>query len=131
MSDEGFEQGGDLLLLAAGKLRRGLEQGSSDNAALCPGQQCHPPALINCGQKQVEAFFKTGLIFFLLEISISSSRCWLGMNQSQRQRLRITAARFAEWLQAINYSPKTRVNYTRDVRVFLELRQSSQCSDDW
>ena len=42
------------------------------------------------------------------------------MNQSQRQRLKITAARFAEWLQAINYSPKTRVNYTRDVRAFLE-----------
>ena len=42
------------------------------------------------------------------------------MNQSQRQRLKISAARFAEWLQAINYSPKTRVNYTRDVRVFLE-----------
>lgn len=42
------------------------------------------------------------------------------MNQSQRQRLKITAARFAEWLQAINYSPKTRVNYTRDVRVFLD-----------
>src|SRR5882672_4882859 len=42
------------------------------------------------------------------------------MNQSQRQRLKITAARFSEWLQAINYSPKTRVNYTRDVRVFLE-----------
>jgi integrase/recombinase XerD len=42
------------------------------------------------------------------------------MNQSQRQRLKITAARFAEWLEAINYSPKTRVNYTRDVKVFLD-----------
>ena len=42
------------------------------------------------------------------------------MNESQRQRLKITAARFSEWLQAINYSPKTRVNYTRDVRVFLD-----------
>ncbi len=42
------------------------------------------------------------------------------MNQSQRQRLKIMAGRFAEWLQAINYSPKTRVNYTRDVRVFLD-----------
>jgi integrase/recombinase XerD len=30
------------------------------------------------------------------------------------------AERFSEWLQAINYSPKTRVNYTRDVRVFLD-----------
>jgi len=28
--------------------------------------------------------------------------------------------RFSEWLEAINYSPKTRVNYTRDVRVFLD-----------
>lgn len=42
------------------------------------------------------------------------------MNETQRQRLKIMAARFAEWLQAINYSPKTRVNYTRDVRVFLD-----------
>ena len=42
------------------------------------------------------------------------------MNESQRQRLKITTARFSEWLQAINYSPKTRVNYTRDVKVFLE-----------
>ena len=42
------------------------------------------------------------------------------MNQSQRQRLKITAARFSEWLQVINYSPKTRVNYTRDVKVFLD-----------
>jgi integrase/recombinase XerD len=30
------------------------------------------------------------------------------------------AGRFSEWLQAINYSPKTRVNYTRDVKVFLD-----------
>jgi site-specific recombinase XerD len=29
------------------------------------------------------------------------------------------AERFSEWLEAINYSPKTRVNYTRDVRLFL------------
>src|ERR1700687_1697415 len=78
------------------------------------------PTLWGCGQKQVEAFFKTDLIFFLLEISISCSRRWLQMNQSQRQPLKITAARFREWLQALNYSPKTRVNYTRDVKVFLE-----------
>jgi len=76
--------------------------------------------LWGCGQKQVEAFFKADLIFFLLEMSISSCRCWPAMNESQRQRLKIMAARFAEWLQAINYSPKTRVNYTRDVKVFLE-----------
>lgn len=42
------------------------------------------------------------------------------MNESQRQRLKIMAERFAEWLEAINYSPKTRVNYTRDVRIFLD-----------
>jgi len=32
----------------------------------------------------------------------------------------LLAERFDEWLAAINYSPKTRVNYKRDVRVFLE-----------
>jgi site-specific recombinase XerD len=42
------------------------------------------------------------------------------MNEAQRQRLKMMAARFAEWLEAINYSPKTRVNYTRDVKVFLD-----------
>jgi integrase/recombinase XerD len=41
------------------------------------------------------------------------------MNESQNQRLRIMAERFSEWLEAINYSPKTRVNYTRDVKLFL------------
>ncbi len=41
------------------------------------------------------------------------------MNESQQQRLKIMAERFSEWLEAINYSPKTRINYTRDVRVFL------------
>jgi integrase/recombinase XerD len=30
------------------------------------------------------------------------------------------AERFSEWLEAINYSPKTRVNYTRDVRLVLD-----------
>jgi len=42
------------------------------------------------------------------------------MNESQRQRLKIMAERFSEWLEAINYSPKTRVNYTRDVKIFLD-----------
>ena len=41
------------------------------------------------------------------------------MNESQSQRLKIMAERFSEWLEAINYSPKTRVNYTRDVKLFL------------
>jgi len=30
------------------------------------------------------------------------------------------AERFSEWLDAINYSPKTRVNYNRDVKLFLD-----------
>jgi len=42
------------------------------------------------------------------------------MNEAQRQRLILLAERFSEWLAAINYSPKTRVNYRRDVRIFLE-----------
>ena len=41
------------------------------------------------------------------------------MNENQRQRLKLMAERFSEWLEAINYSPKTRVNYTRDVKLFL------------
>jgi integrase/recombinase XerD len=51
------------------------------------------------------------------------------MNESQQQRLKIMAGRFSEWLEAINYSPKTRVNYTRDVRVFLDwLSENSSAS---
>ena len=41
------------------------------------------------------------------------------MNESQKQRLKLMAERFSEWLEAINYSPKTRVNYSRDVKLFL------------
>ena len=41
------------------------------------------------------------------------------MNESQQQRLKLMAELFSEWLEAINYSPKTRVNYTRDVKLFL------------
>jgi integrase/recombinase XerD len=41
------------------------------------------------------------------------------MNENQRQRLKLMAERFSEWLEVINYSPKTRVNYTRDVKLFL------------
>jgi site-specific recombinase XerD len=41
------------------------------------------------------------------------------MNEAQQQRLKLMAERFSEWLEAINYSPKTRVNYTRDVKLFL------------
>ena len=65
-------------------------------------------------------FSKTTDLIFLsrdlyLELSVLAS-----MNESQRQRLKIMAERFNEWLEAINYSPKTRVNYTRDVKVFLD-----------
>lgn len=41
------------------------------------------------------------------------------MNENQSQRLKLMAERFSEWLEAINYSPKTRVNYTRDVKLLL------------
>ncbi len=41
------------------------------------------------------------------------------MNESQSQRLKLMAERFSEWLDAINYSPKTKVNYSRDVKLFL------------
>lgn len=48
------------------------------------------------------------------------------MNESQQQRLKLMAERFSEWLEAINYSPKTRVNYTRDVKFFLTwLRETT------
>jgi integrase/recombinase XerD len=41
------------------------------------------------------------------------------MNEAQRQRMDLLAERFDEWLGAINYSPKTRVNYLRDVKGFI------------
>ena len=42
------------------------------------------------------------------------------MNEAQRQRMDLLAERFDEWLGAINYSPKTRVNYLRDVKGFVQ-----------
>lgn len=42
------------------------------------------------------------------------------MNERQREKLQLLRLRFEEWLKAINYSPKTVVNYVRDVRVFLD-----------
>jgi integrase/recombinase XerD len=42
------------------------------------------------------------------------------MNEAQHHRLMFLAKRFDEWLAALHYSPKTRVNYSRDVRGFLE-----------
>ena len=49
-----------------------------------------------------------------------SRRVGIGrMNEAQRQRTDLLAERFDEWLGAINYSPKTRVNYLRDVKGFI------------
>lgn len=42
------------------------------------------------------------------------------MSETKEHHLSLLAARFDDWLQAINYSPKTRVNYGRDVRLFLQ-----------
>lgn len=42
------------------------------------------------------------------------------MNESQKQKLELLRQRFEEWLQAINFSPKTIINYRRDVRLFTE-----------
>lgn len=41
------------------------------------------------------------------------------MNEAQRQRMDLLAEWFDEWLGAINYSPKTRTNYLRDVKGFI------------
>ena len=40
------------------------------------------------------------------------------MSETTQHNLLLLAARFADWLQAINYAPKTRVNYGHDVRCF-------------
>lgn len=42
------------------------------------------------------------------------------MNEREKQKLELLRERFLEWMEAVNYSPKTRVNYARDVRLFLE-----------
>jgi site-specific recombinase XerD len=42
------------------------------------------------------------------------------MNEREKQKLELLRQRFLEWMEAVNYSPKTRVNYSRDVRLFLE-----------
>lgn len=41
------------------------------------------------------------------------------MEQRQIQNPDTLIERFIEWLGAINYSPKTRINYSRDLRQFL------------
>ncbi len=44
----------------------------------------------------------------------------LSASQRLKNKLQLLHVRFDEWLEALNYSPKTRVNYVRDVRVFLD-----------
>jgi site-specific recombinase XerD len=79
------------------------------------------PTLWPCGNKQVERFFQTVWSDLLLTRDLNLELSVLAMmNESQRQRLKLMAERFSEWLEAINYSPKTRVNYTRDVQLFLD-----------
>lgn len=41
------------------------------------------------------------------------------MNERQQKTLELTRARFVEWLEARNYSPRTRSDYNRSVRDFL------------
>ncbi len=41
------------------------------------------------------------------------------MNEQQETRLKLLRARFVEWLEARNYSPRTRPDYDRYVRDFL------------
>ena len=41
------------------------------------------------------------------------------MTESQKQKLDLLRARFVEWLEARNYSPRTRPDYNRYVRDFL------------
>src|ERR1043166_1677012 len=43
----------------------------------------------------------------------------LTMTESQKQKLDLLRARFVEWLEARNYSPRTRPDYNRYVRDFL------------
>lgn len=42
------------------------------------------------------------------------------MTEREKQKVELLRLRFLEWLEAIQFSPKTRVNYARDVRLFLE-----------
>ena len=44
---------------------------------------------------------------------------WLLMTEAQQQKLDLLRARFVEWLEARNYSPRTRPDYNRYVRDFL------------
>lgn len=42
------------------------------------------------------------------------------VSQRLRDKLQLLSIRFDEWLMALNYSPSTRVNYGRDIRIFLD-----------
>jgi integrase/recombinase XerD len=47
------------------------------------------------------------------------------MTEREKQKLELLRRRFLEWLEAINFSPKTRVNYARDVKLFLDWLATS------
>jgi integrase/recombinase XerD len=47
------------------------------------------------------------------------------MTEREKQKLELLRQRFLEWLEAINFSPKTRVNYARDVKLFLDWLASN------
>lgn len=47
------------------------------------------------------------------------------MNEAQRQRMNLLAARFDEWLQATNRTMRTRETYERGVRQFLDWLEKS------
>lgn len=42
------------------------------------------------------------------------------MTEREKQKVELLRLRFLEWLEAIQFSPKTRVNYARDVKLFLD-----------
>jgi integrase/recombinase XerD len=42
------------------------------------------------------------------------------MTEREKQKVELLRLRFLEWLEAIQFSPKTRVNYARAVKLFLE-----------
>jgi site-specific recombinase XerD len=63
----------------------------------------------------IESSFFRG---FCREIrALEKSEMW---TENQKQKLELLRNRFLEYLQALNYSAATLVNYGRDVRVFLD-----------
>ncbi len=40
--------------------------------------------------------------------------------ENQKQKLELMRGRFIEYLTAVNYSPATLVNYSRDAQIFLD-----------